>query len=237
MCTVSFVYNNSQWIITSNRDESIFRPLAAPIIEYKKEQGNLYYPKDTQAGGTWFVANQRGGLLVLLNGANEKHISKCSYRKSRGLILLEIAQMENPLNGIEQFNFIDIEPFTIIYFDTMNLIKIVWNESQLTFKKLNPHKNYIFSSCTLYVEKVRKNREIWFNDFLAAQGNNITPNNLLNFHRNTNPSDIENGLVINSNKEIITKNITQYFLNNNRIGLQHFDLVDYSNSEISYNVK
>jgi hypothetical protein len=32
---------------------------------------NLIFPKDPKAGGTWFVANADGVILVLLNGADE----------------------------------------------------------------------------------------------------------------------------------------------------------------------
>jgi hypothetical protein len=43
---------------------------------------NLIFPKDPKAGGTWFVANADGVILVLLNGADEKHEVQFPYRKA-----------------------------------------------------------------------------------------------------------------------------------------------------------
>jgi hypothetical protein len=45
---------------------------------------NVIYPKDPKAGGTWYVVDENGTVLVLLNGAEEKHTIKLSYRKKPG---------------------------------------------------------------------------------------------------------------------------------------------------------
>jgi uncharacterized protein with NRDE domain len=57
---------------------------------------NVIYPKDPKAGGTWYVVDENGTVLVLLNGAEEKHTIKLSYRKSRGLIVLDIIGNVSP---------------------------------------------------------------------------------------------------------------------------------------------
>jgi hypothetical protein len=43
---------------------------------------NVIYPKDPKAGGTWYVVDENGTVLVLLNGAEEKHTIKLSYRRA-----------------------------------------------------------------------------------------------------------------------------------------------------------
>jgi hypothetical protein len=43
---------------------------------------NVIYPKDPKAGGTWYVVDENGTVLVLLNGAEEKHTIKLSYKRA-----------------------------------------------------------------------------------------------------------------------------------------------------------
>jgi hypothetical protein len=55
---------------------------------------NVIYPKDPkQELGT---VDEKGTVLVLLNGANEKHVLGLNYRKSRGLIVLDIIGNVSP---------------------------------------------------------------------------------------------------------------------------------------------
>lgn len=98
MCTVSFVATNDKIIITSNRDEKTVRPSAIPPRNYTVNGKNIIFPKDPKVGGTWFVANADGAILVLLNGADEKHEMQLSYRKSRGLIVLDMISSFSPKN-------------------------------------------------------------------------------------------------------------------------------------------
>ncbi len=90
MCTVSFVFVKGKAILTHNRDEKAARPSAIEPLKYSINQQNIYFPKDQKAGGTWFAVAESGTVLVLLNGADEKHKLKTSYRKSRGLIFLDL---------------------------------------------------------------------------------------------------------------------------------------------------
>ena len=89
MCTVSFVNANGKIIITSNRDEKIIRPKAIEPKSYCINNKNILFPKDPKAGGTWFAVDEYSNIIVLLNGADEKHIVTGNYKKSRGLIVLE----------------------------------------------------------------------------------------------------------------------------------------------------
>jgi uncharacterized protein with NRDE domain len=73
-------------IITSNRDEMVTRPSAIAQKKLYCKWQECYHPKDPKAGGTWYVVDENGTVLVLLNGAEEKHTIK--LRKSRGLIVL-----------------------------------------------------------------------------------------------------------------------------------------------------
>ena len=89
MCTVSFVPTQNGICITSNRDEKISRSKAISPQKTTINNKEITFPKDPQAGGTWFAHDDKN-VIVLLNGAEEKHVSKGNYRKSRGLIVLDL---------------------------------------------------------------------------------------------------------------------------------------------------
>ena len=105
MCTVSFISLNNKFVITSNRDENILRPVAFAPQEEIINGCKIIYPKDPKAGGTWFAINQSGAVAVLLNGAFEKHIPLNNYSKSRGLILLEVISKITPLLYFEKLDY------------------------------------------------------------------------------------------------------------------------------------
>ena len=77
MCTVSYIPlgQNKDFILTSNRDEKVFRPAIAPAI-HKTGDIHICYPKDSKAGGSWIAMNNRGRICCLLNGAFEAHLKQ-----------------------------------------------------------------------------------------------------------------------------------------------------------------
>ena len=90
MCTVSYYKSDEFIVITSNRDESALRPSAVSPQKRSLIQSWACYPIDPLHNGTWFAINQHKNILVLLNGAEKKHTYTPPYKKSRGLILLEL---------------------------------------------------------------------------------------------------------------------------------------------------
>ena len=69
MCTVSFIpVSNEHIILTSNRDERVNRATLPPVAEVV-EDTTVFFPKDEEAGGTWFAAGDNGRVCCLLNGA------------------------------------------------------------------------------------------------------------------------------------------------------------------------
>ena len=117
MCTVSFIPTGNKVIITSNRDEKIVRPAAFPPKKMMcTADGAIYYPVDAQAGGTWFIANNKGDVGVLLNGAYQKHQPKPSYKQSRGSILPALFSEENTWHALKKFDFNVIENCTLVLY-------------------------------------------------------------------------------------------------------------------------
>lgn len=232
MCTVSFYRDNSKVIITSNRDEHINRPLAFAPKGESYGAKSLYYPKDPQAGGTWFAVSSKGFVFVLLNGGETKHIPNPPYRKSRGIILLEIASSSNLEDVWNDADLINIEPFTIIAFVNKQLIKIRWNGNKKTFKSMNVNTPLIWSSSTLYEQTIIEERKDWFCEFLSRKKEKISAVDLIEFHTSTKREDETNGLLINRNQKILTKNVTQCVVEANQFTLSHLDLKSNTKTEI-----
>ncbi|MBG6187997.1 NRDE family protein [Flavobacterium sp. CAN_S2] len=235
MCTVSFVKTNDKIIITSNRDEKTVRPSAIPPRSYTVNGKNLIFPKDPKAGGTWFVANADGVILVLLNGADEKHEVQLPYRKSRGLIVLDIISSLSPKDFWNEIDLDNIEPFTLVLFQNNALFQLRWNGKEKETTSLDIHQNHIWSSSTLYTSSIREKRANWFHDFMN-QNPEISESKMHDFHRYTEEENDENGLVINRNDEMKTLSITQAVIEKNKVAILHYDLIaqqDFSTSFIT----
>lgn len=224
MCTVSYFPGNNQIVLTSSRDEHIGRPQSLSPAGYLYNQSLLYYPADPLAGGTWFSVTQSGSVLILLNGAWLAHTVKASYRKSRGLILLELASTPHTLNCWMEIDLTDIEPFTIITSARTHLFQLVWDGVSKEVIKLHTDKSAIWSSSTLYTDAVKRERQKWFADFLADKSNSVTETDLMSFHKYTYIDDSENGLIIRRINQIQTRSITQAVIDSDGFSLRYFDL-------------
>lgn len=225
MCTVSFYCDDEHVIVTSNRDEHINRPLALPPSKIVLKNHTAFCPIDPQHQGTWFVVNHLGNVFVLLNGAEHKHTSQPPYKKSRGLILLEIADSLNCLDFWQETDLDQIEPFTVVAYCNKKLIQLRWDGFEKTKIELDTSQPHIWSSATLYQPEIIKHRRELFFQFLEDHTLALSPSDLLNFHMNTNKDDLQNGLIINRDNMMLTKNITQCVLEKSTFTLNHRDLI------------
>jgi uncharacterized protein with NRDE domain len=223
MCTVSFVRVNDAVIITSNRDEHIQRENAAAPDFHQLQNKKIIFPKDAKAGGTWFAAADSGVVAVLLNGAFKKHISKPPYRKSRGLILLEIIEADEPLSLFKNLDLDNIEPFTVVLYQPASLHELRWDGNDKHEKELDINGDYIWSSSTLYIDEVIAHRKNLFDEFIHSAAA-ITAQTIHDFHANNN-GDPENGFVISRQTGLTTFSITQAVVQNNIVNFLHDDLL------------
>lgn len=222
MCTVSFVFSNGKAILTHNRDEKVARPNAIEPQKYSINSRNIYFPKDQKAGGTWYAVAENGTVLVLLNGADEKHQLKPFYIKSRGLIVLDLISSDSPIEEWNSIDLLDIEPFTIVLFQDKKLYQLRWNEVEKSILNLDVNQSHIWSSSTLYPKEIREHRVELFRNFLVS--NEISAAKLFQFHRYAKEDDRENGLIINRNDEMKTLSITQTVIQENKVVLSYHDL-------------
>ncbi len=233
MCTVSFIPLRKGVILTSNRDEHISRGIAAYPDFYLLNDKKLAFPKDSKAGGTWFISNEHGDAAVLLNGAFEKHIPMPPYRKSRGLVLPELFQSVSPYDALKKYNLSGIENFTIILWEKEQLREIKWNGEKLIGMRWDPLKAHIWSSVTLYNPDMITERHGWFNTWLQSH-HDITQKDILNFHGNTNTNNMEYGLRISRSNQISTTSITSLCLENKQATFYHKDFIQNIESTLQF---
>ena len=203
MCTVTYLpLNKRDFIITSNRDESILRERALPFQEYKVQGRTILFPKDQKANGTWIAYDVKGYTVCLLNGAYKAHVAKNNYKKSRGIVLLDFYEYGEPETFVKMYDFKGIEPFTLIMSyscsDTqkVKLYELKWDEVE---PKLIVHDSslpQIWSSATLYSDDVIEQRKSWFYSWLE-KNENYTNDDVLFFHHFAGVGTTENDLIIN----------------------------------------
>lgn len=223
MCTVTFVPNKTGFILTSNRDETTLRGRAIPPQKYTGQFKTLVYPKDPKANGTWIV-HDGINIAILLNGADEKHHHRSDYRKSRGLILLDIFDSENPLTIWETINLNNIEPFTIVLFYNHKLFQLQWNEIIKSTLELPTTEAHIWSSSTLYSKEIRNHRKKIFENHLEKS--NYTAKEILEFHQFKDEKNDENTIVIKRNEHLKTISITQFKIENDLVDFTYIDLYE-----------
>ena len=224
MCTVSFVPTKDKIIITSNRDEAVLRT-ALPPETYLINNKKITFPKDPKAGGTWYAVAENGSVVVLLNGADEKHKHQPPYSRSRGLIVLEIISSASSILHWDAIDLENVEPFTLVLYQELKLYQLSWNGTTKSRVDLDTSKNHIWSSSTLYPKEIREQRSEWFYQFMESK-QDISEEDMFNFHRYTENSNAENGLIINRNDALKTLTITQTVLQNQEIAMNHYDLID-----------
>lgn len=227
MCTVSFYKNNTETIITSNRDEHHSRAKALPPKVYQTKNFKLIYCKDAQANGTWMALRNDGAVIVLLNGAFERHPLNPPYRKSRGLVLLDIIDEENCLQKYKEYDLANIEPFTIVIYNNHLLYECIWNGNEKFIAEKPTEENYIWSSVTLYDEEFRNKKRELFQQLLQTKLE-LNANDILEFHHSK--IDLENGFIINRNQQLLTFSVTQIILSETENTFSHHDILD----DISY---
>lgn len=235
MCTVSFIPLKNGAIFTSNRDEHISRGIAQYPEFYQLGSKKLVFPKDSKAGGTWFISNENGDTGVLLNGAFEKHIPLQKYRKSRGHVLPEIFQSDSPFEALKYYNLQGIENFTIILWEEEQLREIKWDGERLRAKKHDPEKANIWSSVTLYSQEMITERHGWFKKWLQSR-DEITQQDILDFHSTTQSNNKDYGLLISRDNKISTTSTTSLCLQNPIATFYHKDYTQNIVSTLEYDL-
>lgn len=228
MCTVTLIYKGkNDFIITSNRDEAPNRVSETPDI-YVENSTTFLYPKDKMAGGTWIGISDKNRMICLLNGGFKFHLRKTNYRHSRGIIVKDLLAANSLQTKVKSYNFENIEPFTIVGADwnsELKFFELVWDGDKSYFTEL-PLETKIWSSSTLYSEKMKVERHNWFMDFISD--NELNSKSLLRFHSKV--SDNKEYGIIMDRGFVKTTSITQIEKSDNVLKMSFQDLTNNSHT-------
>jgi Transport and Golgi organisation 2 len=223
MCTVTFIPVKESVFLTSNRDEKHWRKDAIHPEVYSFNSGKILFPKDGDAGGTWIAVHENGNAIVFLNGGFEAHNSEPPYRKSRGLILIDLIEGSTPYNSFLAIKLNGIEPFTAVIWDDGHLFECRWDGREKFTKELDQKKPHIWSSVTLYDAEVIARREKWFQSFLNK---NALPElkDILHFHQFSGEGDAHNDIRMNRDGVVFTVSVTSVEILGHSAQMHYLDL-------------
>lgn len=226
MCTVVFIPKGDKYFFASLRDENPLRPGAiAPDYKLMGDK-RVLSPTDALAGGTWLGITETGNVIILLNGAFDKHERKINYIKSRGFIVAELLASNSPLADWDLFDMEGIEPFTLVVWSGGNLFELVWDGEIKHSTRLKATQPYIWSSATLYNGDAKAHRKNLFQNWIGIDMP-VSASSLLSFFKAC--PDVENGFLINRKEQ--TKTLSYSFIElqlNKSAELHYYDFSDSS---------
>jgi hypothetical protein len=241
MCTVTYLPKPSGYILTHNRDEAASRS-SSSIVREKTTQGiTLLFPRDAQAGGTWIATSGKGQTACLLNGAFVLHTRQLPYRRSRGLLLLDFFDWDDPDAFFSDYDLERIEPFTFLYFEkstnemhVQRVTELRWDGKNRFIKELSPQAPHFWCSATLYPPAIQIRREQVFRDWLNHQlpiSTTPTPQSMITLHQTGSIGDPENNFVMNRAGRVQTVSITQVKVDQKNAQMRYLDLLGGNKSE------
>src|ERR1700722_331657 len=223
MCTVTFIPAGNHFFFTSSRNEQAGRPIAFFPEIFEINGCRVLFPKNPPSGGSWIAVNENGHAGVLLNGAIRVHKTDTSYRRSRGLVLLDLISSPAPADAFEETDFNGIEPFTVILFENKNLYSGRWDGQMKWLESLNVNKPHIWSSVTLYDPVAIRKREEWFYTWLRESA---YPGSLdiIHFHQKGGDGDPFNDIMMNRDHKLFTNSISSIRLSPETASFRYLDL-------------
>lgn len=233
MCTVTFIPQGSDgYILTSSRDEKTSRPHATPPFIDKIANCEVIYPRDPHGGGTWIASDNRNNSVCLLNGAFQRHLPQYPYRHSRGIVVLDFFAFNNLFDFIDLYDLNNIEPFTLVIVNDFHLFEFRWDGDQRHLKNLLFSEANIWSSVTLYEEKIIKKREKWFREWLK---NDLpfTVEHILDFHLLAGEGNKETDVLMERNDQIKTISITSLFNRKNISSMYYKDILNLEEHKVT----
>jgi Transport and Golgi organisation 2 len=233
MCTVTFLPARNGFTLTHNRDEAPSRTLYSIEQQQTRRGELLLFPRDASAGGSWIVTAENGNTACLLNGAFVLHKRTPPYRRSRGLMMLDFFDFENPDDFFENYDLDGIEPFTFLFFQPGKVVELRWDGSAKHLKNLAPNEAHFWCSATLYPDDMQQKREQVFRQWLAARGGQRAPDPgaLLQLHLTGSVGDPEYDYVMERGGRVRTLSITQVVLRKKITRMRYLDLLEGNRDE------
>lgn len=231
MCTITFIPKSKHaYLLTHNRDEEAKREKS---IEPRKSQiagRKVLMPVDGRSKGTWIAVNSAGETYCIMNGAFEKHKPDPPYKHSRGLIIPKSMEEKSLEDYYHLTDFEGLEPFTLFRFGASVLEKIVWDGKLKYYGKLDPGVSHLFTSATLYNEKVGKKRKELFQDFLEKR-RSVSSQEIIQLHAQKDQPEEYRNFYLQTDQGIQTISITHVAVSSKSIRMIYLDTLKNNRAE------
>lgn len=184
-------------------------------------------------GGTNLCLRSDGCIFCLLNGAFTPHAMGGQYKKSRGLVTLEVASSSNPESYFKKNDLAGIEPFTLVKFSQAHPETWVWDGQVLwsDFQVLH-RKPRLWASAQLYASEARNNRKNWFANWLQHEQRDA--NSLHKWHLTAGNGDYKNDLVMNRRNLVRTVSSTAFAITDTSVHILHTDILNEKYMEFNF---
>ena len=223
MCTVTYIPTKTGFLLTSNRDEQLFRD-ATHIAELATEDGDLiYYPQDNSAHkGSWFCISSRGYCAVLLNGSRTGYQISPTFIKSRGPMVLHSFSFSNVDQFVDSYDFNGLAPFTLLLIRNENIHLLIFDGKDLELSLLNPHECHFFASATLYTTSLQVQKKAGFDCFIQENNAFQSSAEIIKFHKS---QQFKNRIKLDVDHPPKTISITQVEFDGQSLDLKHIGLL------------
>jgi hypothetical protein len=212
MCTLTFIPKEKQIIVTVNRDEAPSRSASEPIVKQYEKHRLWLAPEPISGSSNLIFDIESKRLAVLLNGAFVPHERNPPYRKSRGEVILDSFLFKDLNEMAVTYNFVGIEPFTLVTIQNGVIFELRWDEKLAVSKSVDSQHPVIWSSTMMYRDNWQLERKRWFEDFLIVK-TDVSADDMLDFHTNAGASDPHNALNMNRFNFVKTVSTTQIVIN------------------------
>lgn len=229
MCTVTYIPNRSGFTLTHNRDEAPSRSSVSISRNNENPDNPIVFPRDSKAGGTWFAMSESGKTVCLLNGAFVRHHHNPPYKRSRGLMVLDFFEYDNPDRFFSEYDLEGMEPFTLIFARQGVLTELRWDEHRRHITQLPPDQPRFWCSSTLYTPEIQILREKVFLDWLQ-KNKRKTPRDITRLHLSGSVNDPANNFVMLRDR-VRTVSITQVVYQKKYARMRFWELLENNRDE------
>jgi len=194
MCTLSLFKNDSELIITMNRDESRLRHEAG-IKEHTDNGIHTLFPVDGLAGGTWFGVNNAGVVMALLNRYQDPQKQGAPTRGQIIPTALAEGHYSKIIKHLSGVDFSDFNPFDLFIIELENNYHFSWNGRVMTTSQHNENALQ-FSSSGLNTDSVLATRQARFEQQLPLHKTWQAPTILTQLHLHQSPQDTSQSVLM-----------------------------------------
>jgi hypothetical protein len=226
MCTVTYIAGkNGTTLLTQGRDELVRRELTTPPIEKIINGSEHIFPVDPNSGGTWIGMAENNRIACIMNGGTHKYKPNHPYRKNSGLIIPAFFEFRDFYTFYNEYDFKNIEPFTLIVIENGKLIELFKDADSQFFNIPDPGNSRIYSSVNLFSEKQILEKELKFNDWLN-DGSEKKPDDIINLH-NEFRIDLDGPVPVKGDQDMLrTVSITTVYNTGRQLEMIYLDLIN-----------